>query len=185
MFVALEGIDGCGKTTLAKELKKRGYTITQEPFLECTREIIAKTGDPETRETAFYVDRLYHIEQFILPKLKKGGTVVTDRYKYSQIAYAFARYRGTKIYERALALNKNLLEPDIVIFLDISPELALERKPSLESDAKPFLKKGQSATEFLGLVRKKYTEMKDGRWVSISAEKSKKEILGEVIKAIQ
>jgi|GEM_PF-5282643 len=170
MFIALEGIDGCGKTTLAKELAKKGYIVTQEPFLSCTAEVISKTKNPETRELAFYIDRLYHLEQFIIPNLNK--TVITDRYKYSQIAYAYARYRDSEIYDRVVELNKKLLEPDIVILLDLPAADALARKPV-------------QAIDFLEIVRKKYLEMADGRWFIIDARQGKKEILSEVLKIIK
>ncbi|MFH1773856.1 MAG: dTMP kinase [Methanobacteriota archaeon] len=213
MFIALEGIDGCGKTTLAKELAKKGYIVTQEPFLSCTAEVISKTKNPETRELAFYIDRLYHLEQFIIPNLNK--TVITDRYKYSQIAYAYARYRGipqvvrknsvrklaclpfflakahglayaSEIYDRVVELNKKVLEPDIVILLDLPAADALARKPV-------------QAIDFLEIVRKKYLEMADEHlrkqerescalaplWFIIDARQEKKEILSEVLKIIK
>ncbi len=188
MFIALEGIDGCGKSTLAKELAKRGYMVTQEPFLSCTAEVISKTKNPEIRELAFYVDRLYHLEQFIIPNSNK--TVITDRYKYSQIAYAYARYSGSEIYERVIELNEKVLEADIVILLDLPAADALERKP--EMDISSFLKPAQSAVEFLEVVREKYLEManerlrkQDSLWFIIDARQEKKEILSEVLKIIK
>ncbi len=182
MFIALEGIDGCGKSTLAKELAKK-YVVTQEPFLSCTTEVISKTKNPDIRELVFYVDRLYHLEQFIIPNLNK--TVITDRYKYSQIAYAHARYSGSEIYEKVIELNEKLLEPDIVILLDLPAADALARKPKIKEDISSFLKPAQSAVEFLELVREKYLEIADERWYIIDARQEKKEILLEVLKIIK
>lgn len=189
MLVALEGIDGCGKSTLVKELAKRGYMVTQEPFLSCTTEVVSKTKNPEIRELAFYVDRLYHLEQFIIPNLNKA--VVTDRYKYSQIAYAYARYSSVnEIYERVIELNEKVLEADIIILLDLPAADALERKP--EMDISSFLKPAQSAVEFLEVVREKYLEManerlrkQDSLWFIIDARQEKKEILSDVLKIIK
>ena len=189
MFIALEGIDGCGKSTLAKKLAKKGHTITQEPFLSCTAEVISKTKNPEIRELAFYVDRLYHLEQFITPNSDK--TVITDRYKYSQIAYAYARYFGSEIYEKVVELNKKILEPDIVILLDLPAADALARKPKIKKDISSFLKPAQSALEFLEAVRQKYLEIANERlrkqepWFIIDARQEKKEILSEVLKIIK
>ncbi|MFQ6105883.1 MAG: dTMP kinase [Candidatus Hydrothermarchaeaceae archaeon] len=181
MFIALEGIDGCGKTTVAGRLAERGYTTTEEPFLQCLKEVIVKTTDPEARELAFYFDRIYHLEKFIEPNLKRGD-VVTDRYKYSQIAYAYARYRDLDIYDTVLKLNEKIPEGDIVIFLDIAPDIAIRRKP--HSDIKSFLKENETPAEFLAAVRKKYLEMADDRWRVINAERPQKEVFEEVLKSL-
>lgn len=178
MFVALEGIDGCGKTTLAKNLAKEGYLVTQEPYLELTKEVLASTKNDEARELAFYVDRLYHLEKVIIPNLERG--IITDRYKHSQIAYAYARYGDGELYEMVLSLNKGLLEPDLVIFLDLSPAEALRRKPSIAKDAMPYGKH----EIFFNKIREKYLDMFDKNWRKIDAGKSRREILEEALKSI-
>lgn len=185
MFAALEGIDGCGKSTVASALEKEGYTVTREPYMEGTREVITRTKNPETRELAFYVDRLYHLEDFVLPALGKGERVVTDRYKYSQIAYAFARYHGLEIYQRVLELNARVLEPDRVIFLDVRPEVAMARKPRVASEARPFLREGQSIEEFLEIVRGKYLEQKGPNWAVVGGEREEGEVLAAVLEALR
>lgn len=182
MFVALEGIDGCGKTTLARALAKKGFHVTQEPYLSLTKEVVAGTKNDEARELAFYVDRLYHLEKVIIPNLKTG--VITDRYKYSQIAYAFARYSGGEMYETVESLNRDLLEPDLVVFLDIEPEEALRRKPSMVADAKPYMRTYPDPLAFFSMVRKKYLELEGNNWRRIDAGKSREEILEGVLKAI-
>ncbi|MEK6977835.1 MAG: dTMP kinase [Candidatus Hydrothermarchaeota archaeon] len=184
MFAALEGIDGCGKSTIADALEKEGYTVTREPYMEGTREVITRTKNPETRELAFYVDRLYHLEDFILPALERGKRVVTDRYKYSQIAYAFARYQGLEIYQRVLELNARVLEPDHVVFVDVRPEVAMARKPRVISEARPFLREGQGTEEFLEAVRRRYFEMKGPNWVVVDGEKEEREVLAAVLEAL-
>lgn len=181
-FVAIEGIDGCGKTTLAKALAKKGFYITQEPYLRLTKEMVAETRNDDARELAFYVDRLYHLEKVIIPKLKTG--IITDRYKYSQIAYAYARYSGGEMYKKVEGLNQGLLEPDLVIFLDIKPEEALRRKPSMAADAEPYLNTYSDPVAFFRAVREKYLELEGENWRRIDAEKSKKEILMEALKSV-
>jgi dTMP kinase len=182
MFIALEGIGGCGKTTLAKNLAKKGFTITQEPYLSLTKEVVAGTKNDEARELAFYVDRLYHLEKVIIPNLETG--VITDRYKYSQIAYAYARYSGGEMYEKVERLNQDLLEPDLVLFLDIKPEDALQRKPSMVADAAPYRRTYPDPIAFFDRIRKKYLEFEGDNWRRIDAGKSRKAILEEALKAI-
>jgi dTMP kinase len=178
MFVALEGIDGSGKTTLAKNLAAKGFLVTQEPYLKLTREVLASTRNDEARELAFYVDRLYHLEKVIIPNLERG--VITDRYKYSQIAYAYARYGENELYRRVVELNSTLLEPDLVIFLDLSPEEALRRKPGIAEEAERY----GSPKVFFGKVREKYLDMLGENWIRLDAEKSKQEVLREALECL-
>jgi dTMP kinase len=177
MFVALEGIDGSGKTTLAKSLAEKGYHVTMEPFSDVTKEVLSLIQEPLARELVFYLDRLYHLEKVIKPQRDAGMTTVTDRYKHSQIAYAYARYGEGEIYRRVLELNSGLLDPDIVLFLDVSPHTALERKPGIARDAEPY----GNPEEFFRKVRDKYVSMADERWTFIDAEKPRETILREVL----
>ncbi len=177
MFVALEGIDGSGKTTLARSLANRGYSVTMEPFADVTKEILSRIQEPVAKELVFYLDRLYHLEKVILPQLRTGMTTITDRYKHSQVAYAYARYGEGDVYRRVLELNSGLPDPDLVLFLDVPPRTALERKPGIARDAGPC----GSPEEFFMRVRDKYLSMADERWVVIDANKSRKKILHEVL----
>ncbi len=178
MFVALEGIDGSGKTTLARALLDRGYSVTREPFSEVTREILSILREPLAKELVFYLDRLYHLEKVIKPRRTKG--IITDRYKYSQIAYAYARYGDSSLYRRVLKLNADLPDSDLVVFLDISPEEALKRKPGIAEDARPYGK----PEEFFMKVREKYLSMADEHWIRINAERSRENILKEVLNCL-
>lgn len=178
MFVALEGIDGSGKTTLARALAERGYSVTREPFSEVTNEILATIQDPLAKELVFYLDRLYHLEKVINPQRRDG--IISDRYKHSQIAYAYARYGEGRLYRRVLELNEELPEPDLVVFLDISPEKALLRKPGIAEDAEPY----GDPQRFFGRVREKYLSMAGRGWVRIDAEKSREEILRDVLNCL-
>jgi|TARA_B100001964_G_C14223036_1_gene596267 dTMP kinase len=182
MFVALEGIDGCGKTTLAKGLEKNDFFVTQEPYLTLTKDIVGRTKNDEARELAFYIDRLYHIDRVITPNLKRG--VITDRYKYSQIAYAYARYSGGEIYKNVVSLNQNLLEPDMVLFLDIKPEESLLRKPGIINDASPYLKISSNYTDFFNRIKEKYMDLQSENWKVIDANNSKEKILEEALKLL-
>lgn len=175
MFVVIEGIDGTGKTTLARSLSKRGFKVTQEPYLDITREILSRTKDPLAKELVFYLDRLYHLEKVILPM--QGSTIISDRYKYSQISYAYARYGDGELYQWVVSLNKNLPDPDMVFLLDIPPEEALVRKPEIADDARPY----GEPREFFDRVREKYLALADENWVIIKANKSRDKILREVL----
>lgn len=85
MFITLEGIDGCGKSTLSKQLHKifPNSILTLEPY---------KMKDfyhlpTEDVYDVIYKDRAAHIEDVILPALADGKTVISDRYYHSTLAY--------------------------------------------------------------------------------------------------
>ncbi len=143
MFISFEGTEGCGKTTqieyLAKNLETLAKTVvvTREPggteIGEQIRYLLKKpTGRfPMTSKTElllFAASRAQHVEQRIRPNLDKGHIVITDRFIDSTIAYQGAA-RSNPI-EDILFLNNFCVGetmPDVTIFLDLPPEIGLER----------------------------------------------------------
>jgi len=135
-FIVIEGIDGAGKSTQARlifnYLKKRRKKVhlTSEPTNYIIGGLIKSclTHDwktsPECLQLLFSADRAYHLEKEILPLLKKGVTIISDRYLFSTIAYGALEIRD---FDWLLGLNKNFLLPDLTFFLKISPKEALRR----------------------------------------------------------
>lgn len=138
VLVAIEGIDGAGKTTqskiLARELTKRGYSVVR--LHEPTDGIwgkkigdLAKNGrhktKPETESEFFILDRIEDVKNNIRPNLQEKKIVIMDRYYFSNVAYQGARgLPPTDIEEK----NKKIAPtPDITIILDLTPEVALKR----------------------------------------------------------
>lgn len=140
-FIVLEGLDGCGKSTqiqrLADTLKARGEKvyITAEPTDFETgnylRRILAESQDKNMylQAALFLADRLEHIthpEFGIRRYLNDGYTVICDRYYYSSFAY-----QGTASdMDWVMAMNlrcKEMLTPDLCIFLDVNPDTCKER----------------------------------------------------------
>ena len=133
-FIVLEGIDGAGKTTVAKKivslLTKEGIQAlyTYEPYTKDLTEMLKKYGRSlgGVMETLLMAaDRYYHINEVIKPALSLGKVVVSDRYYYSSMAYQGAR--GVEI-SWIKAVNKFVLKPDIAIYIDVPPDLGLKRK---------------------------------------------------------
>ena len=132
--MVLEGIDGAGKTTVAKKvvslLTKEGIEAlyTYEPYTKDLTEMLKKYGRSlgGVMETLLMAaDRYYHINEVIKPALSLGKVVVSDRYYYSSMAYQGAR--GVEI-SWIKAVNKFVLKPDIAIYIDVPPDLGLKRK---------------------------------------------------------
>ena len=141
LFIALEGIDGSGKSTqvklLSESLEKTGHKIyttfepTDSPIGRIIRDIFNHRLEADHRTIAglFVADRLDHLlnkQNGILRKMEEGYTVITDRYYFSSYAYHGAHMSLDWVIE-ANSLSADLLRPDINIFIDISPEISLKR----------------------------------------------------------
>jgi dTMP kinase len=142
MFITFEGGEGSGKSTairkIVAELQKEGHQVvlTREPggtpISEEIRNVILDKKntemDPRTEALLYAASRRQHIVQKILPALKEGKIVISDRYLDSSLAYQGGA-RGLGI---DAVLNMNLfategLEPDLTLLFDIQPEEGLAR----------------------------------------------------------
>ncbi len=137
VFIAFEGIDGSGKSTLVRltyrELVMRGLKVvrTKEPSSgPIGRLIRAQIGRGGRRLPAealallFAADRLEHAGRLIKPSLDRGLIVLSDRYLYSSIAYQGAEGVSR---EWILLLNRFAPRPDLSILLDVCPETGMAR----------------------------------------------------------
>ena len=138
VLLALEGVDGCGKSTqaglLATALRARGLEVvlTCEPtdgpigrhireyFQGPTRELSAKE-----ELNLFMADRREHVEEVINPALAEGKIVITDRYYFSSVAYQGALGLDP---DRILVQNEILaVRPDLTVILTLPVAQALAR----------------------------------------------------------
>ncbi len=139
-FIVIEGIDGSGKSEqfqrLTKRLKKRGYKLvaTREPTkVYPVGRLIEKVlrEEEQVSEEAlallFAADRADHTERKIKPALEEGAVVVSDRYVHSSLAYQSRGMNKELDINWIEKINRFALEPDAVIFLDISPEVGQSR----------------------------------------------------------
>ena len=139
-FIVIEGIDGSGKSEqfqrLTKRLKRRGYNLvaTREPtkvypvgrLIERVLRMEEQVSE-EALALLFAADRADHTERKIKPALREGAVVVSDRYVHSSLAYQ-SRGMGKELdLDWVKEINRHALEPDAVIFLDVSPEVGQAR----------------------------------------------------------
>jgi dTMP kinase len=149
-FIVLEGIDGCGSTThskrLAKALRSAGVDVrltcepTTGPIGALIRQVLQKrlfvpdaTGPRDfawsTMGLLFAADRLDHLDCMILPALREGATVISDRYDLSSLAYQSATApAGERVVPWIREINTCALRPDLTIVLDVSAETAEDRR---------------------------------------------------------
>ncbi len=188
LLIALEGIDGSGKTTIAKmiveSLNRRGiearYTMepTRSLFGRILRSMALESGvDPRLEALLFAADRIHHLEKVVKPLLARGVIVVSDRYLHSSLAYQSVTTGDSKWVKE---LNKFARKPDLGIYLDVSPSEGLKR-----------LKRRRRKTRFedevfLERVRRKYLEYVGlGELVRVDAEKPLNDVFSEVAMIVE
>lgn len=147
IFISLEGPDGSGKTTLLKNILpflksgKRHVTTTREPggvrIAEDIREIILNPGndtiDEKTELLLFVSARRQHLNEKVLPALKKGDIVIVDRFTDSSSAYqGYGRGLGIESVNWLNDFATDGLKPQLTMLLDIDSETGLLRVMSGE-----------------------------------------------------
>ena len=164
MFITFEGIDGCGKTTVSKlffeKLKEKGEKSiwTNEPNSDTEfgldiRNLLKKHEtklDVLTEFLLFYASRVEHLNNVIIPALKRGETVICDRYVHSSFAYQGAAGLGHNVMSNIhhsvfhnFLLKKDLpisiIYPDIVFWIDTDIDTCMSR--SKKTDARDMMPK--------------------------------------------
>ena len=140
-FITFEGGECSGKTTVIAEIVKMfdelniNYVSTREPggvkIAEDIRKVILNIEnvgmEPECEALLYAAARMEHLNKKVIPALKEGKVVLCDRYLDSSIAYqGVARGLGL---DNILKINSFALDhlPDLTIFIDVKPEVALKR----------------------------------------------------------
>lgn len=167
LFIALEGIDGSGKSTqtrlLAEKLVAEGFKVyttfepTDSPIGSLIRNILKGRFQADHRTIAglFVADRLDHLlndVNGIVKKLDEGFTVITDRYCFSSYAYQGTHMDMDWVIQ-ANSMSATILRPDINIFIDVAPEISMQRLHSNRGQIELF-----ETLENLKNVRAKYME---------------------------
>ena len=155
-FIVFEGLDGSGQTTQAKLLKefflKKGLrsVLTKEPTLNSAagqkiRKVLDKKIKlkPKELQKLFAQDRKEHLKKEIIPALKKGKIVISDRYFFS--SFAFGGAQGLDL-NWLTKINKQFLMPDLIFILKVRPEICIKRikkrgKPETLFEVKEKLQK--------------------------------------------
>ena len=142
VFICIEGLDGCGKTTQAKLLAKKlaqsyNSVYTSEPSRGNIGTFIRKRclyGEKRlstiVEALLFAADRFEHVENEIRPALREGRLVISDRYVYSSLAYQGAA--GLSL-EWIRTVNEHALKPDLAVFIDVKLETVMNRMKSKRS----------------------------------------------------
>lgn len=190
-FIVIEGLDGSGSSTqifrVADFLKENGKKIhiTKEPTNNLIGGLIRGqlSGDwkssPECLQLLFAADRAHHLEKEIIPLLKKGITVVSDRYFFSTVAFGSAEIKDRKWL---ININDRFIFPDLTILIKVSPEICVKRMRESRFKVELFEERKKLEKTWRGYEKlaKEFDNIK-----IIDGEKSIQEISYEILNLIE
>jgi len=204
-LITLEGIDGSGKSTVAKHIAsrlaelmpERKLVLTAEPTAgkvgRILREELARTSNIEAESSAasrmqelflFMADHAHHLSKTILPSLEAGAIVLSDRYADSTAAYQGVTLRGIvpdPVQWIQSILGPWNLPPDKTLLFVLDPRSALESMQSRHGREKferlEFLRSGDENF-------RRMAALEPQRFVQIDAAQSAKKVTEDAIKAV-
>jgi len=186
-FIVFEGLDGSGQSTQAALLKdfliKKGKeaVLTKEPTIDSQagkkiKNVLEKKEEikPLDLQKLFAEDRKWHLEKIIIPALKKGRFVISDRYFFSSFAYGASE--GLDLDE-LIKINDDFILPDLTIFLEVSPYICIQRieKRGIEKTLFEREEKLKKVLEKYKILLQKFENC-----VIIDGEKSIPEVFKEI-----
>ena len=164
-YIALEGGDGSGKSTVAQALAGRLESLGESvitvrepggtPLGEAIRELLldSEALDEWAEVFLFAAQRAELAREVVVPALDSGTWVVSDRSYYSSIAYqGRARGMGEAEVRHINELGLDGTVPDLVFVLDVEPEAALARQHRED-------RIGGEGVSFQKLVREAYLDL--------------------------
>lgn len=190
-FIVFDSLDGAGNSTqvklLADYLNKIGKRthITKEPTSNLIGGLIKSQlthdwkSSPECLQLLFSADRAYHLEKEIIPLLKKGINVISDRYFFSTMAYGNLEIKDL---DWLIKINEKFLMPDLTFFLKVSPKICVERIKKDRFEITLFEKEKilEKVWENYEIVAKKFKNI-----YIINGERKREEISREIIKIVK
>jgi dTMP kinase len=198
-FIALEGVEGAGKSTqanfIAEHLRASGRQVEQTrepggtPLAEEIRGLLlgkTSAGMPETTELLLmFAARATHLAQRIQPALRRGAWVVCDRFTDATYAYQAA---GRGLPERHVAVLERLvqkrLRPDLVLILDLPVQEGLRRARG-RGDTNRF---EEEQLAFFERVRNCYLERaarEPARYAVLDASQPTDSVQDQVLRALR
>ena len=141
-FLAIEGIEGSGKTTQVARLEQliratgRNTTVTKEPggtpLGNRIRAILLDPHeegmDPYSELFLYAASRRQHVVELIRPSLERGAVVLCDRFTDATLAYqGFGRMIDLDRLRQVNEWATDGIRPDLTVILDISESIGLER----------------------------------------------------------
>ncbi|OGH13890.1 MAG: dTMP kinase [Candidatus Levybacteria bacterium RIFCSPLOWO2_02_FULL_37_10] len=203
IYIALEGIDGSGKSTQAKiladYLKKNGKKVvftkepTQKPPVgDLIHNIIqGKVNLPlVSLQYLFSADREIHLKTVVEPALKEGKIIISDRCFWSSVAYGILDKMENSgklnnedlilVSQSILSMYHQFIVPDITFYIKVSEEIAIKRLSKMNKKKEYYetlekLKNIKAGYDWLARKFSKEITVVDG-------EKSVEEVAQEIVR---
>lgn len=203
MLITFEGIDGGGKSTHIKTaaayLRERGVNvlISREPggtdIGEAIRAILLdKTNThitPETELLLFSASRAQIVQEVLRPHLAGGGVVLLDRFYDSTLAYqGYGHGLDLDTLRTITHFATGGLVPDLTLYLDLSPQVAIDRRYKASLFGEDFDRLDGAEAAFRERVVAGYEALiaaEPARFVRIDAEQPLDMVEAAVLRAIQ
>jgi len=186
-LITVEGLDGAGKSTLAKALgRELGATVLREPGgverAERIRELVKGAAyDARAEALLFAAARAQLVAERLRPLLDAGETVVLDRFVDSSLAYqGGGRGLGVGAVRAINAVATAGITPQRTLLLRVDPATGLERVGGGRDHFEQL--------DFLRRVAATYDELAAAdpeRWVVLDASRSKREVLAAALEALR
>jgi len=172
LYIALEGLDGCGKTQQTKALEDyfknqhKKVIVTHEPrkdktlFSSLIRKILLGKVklSPISLQYLFSADRVQNHLETVIPALEKGNIVISHRTFWSIIPYAIFDidpkvYKDTAqfllVANSVLSMYHQFIIPDYTFYLDVTVEEAMRRLRKRKNKQKEFYEKKEKLQKHL------------------------------------
>jgi len=201
LFITLEGIEGCGKSTQARLLATRledqhgrQVVLTREPGgTEVTRQIRELLADPSAdldhraELLLFLADRAQHVSSVIKPALEAGAIVICDRYSDSTLAYqSYGRGHALDLVENMNAWASASTKPDITLWIDCDIETGVGRAARQTGEASDRFE--AEPLDFHRLVRSGFAalaERDNQRIIRIEGDASIEAISADILAVVE
>ncbi|MDO3412926.1 dTMP kinase [Saccharibacillus sp. CPCC 101409] len=203
-FIVLEGPDGSGKTTqigkIEAYLRERGvdYISTREPggvqVAEKIRSVILDVDNDMSGLTEcllYAAARREHLIRKVIPALEAGKVVICDRYIMSSLSYqGYGRELGGAVLDinkRAINVNGKEYWPDRNLYLDVTPEVGLQRIHAKHAQ-REINRLDLEEEDFHRRVREGYlnlTREYAGQFVTIDASQSEEHVFADIKEVIE
>ncbi len=208
MFIAFEGIDGSGKTTLsnllAQKLAARGLSVkhlrSEGKFASQVAESIRALGRDQRNmdlvpeaEFLLYVARdVQQMVEALKPALGNHDVVIADRFFYTAEVLGCSGRGLTREYVTpVLKAAQQGIAPDLNILVDVDPALGRARRKASKgaaSDDRPSSRKGLTGTGLQQRLRKGYINLAEGdpeRWVVVSNDRPIEQTVERLIALVE
>lgn len=198
-MIVIDGVDGSGKGVqtrrLLQSLQAQGHAaiLTREPGGSPAAEDIRKllvTGEPEkwddmTELLLMYAARRAHLRDTVWPALAANQWVISDRYADSSRAFqGIAGNLGLDTVERVHDIAVSEFQPALVLILDLSESIALQRAEDRGGSENRFEKKGAA---YHARVRDAFLQIAatdPARYRVIDAAQSRDQVSRAIIDAV-